>query len=206
MAKNSLLEAVSCSSARFCVAVGEHEYFRSYYHYTLVETWNGSRWTVTSSPDPGTRLDNDYLYGVSCNSAKACVAVGSFAEGLSFPQTLVESWNGSQWTVTSSPDAVRTRNDLHGVSCSSAKSCVATGFSETISIGTPSLIETFSRGTWTIIPSPNKSPVGVDPPFGAVSCPSSSFCVAAGDYLPHPQTSRDMTRTLILTGSVAASE
>jgi hypothetical protein len=41
---------------------------------TLVESWNGTRGTVTHSPSPGI---DDILNGVSCASGSACTAVGS---------------------------------------------------------------------------------------------------------------------------------
>ena len=38
---------------------------------TLVETWNGTSWIVTSGP-----IANAVFFGVSCSSATFCVAVG----------------------------------------------------------------------------------------------------------------------------------
>ena len=45
---------------------------------TLAEVWDGSTWTVQSTPNP-TGATSGSLYGVSCTSATACTAVGTDA-------------------------------------------------------------------------------------------------------------------------------
>ena len=57
-------------------------------------------WVVVPSPSPGNTIDS--LNGVSCVSASSCVAVGSNWKAVA--QTLVESWDGSNWTVVASPN------------------------------------------------------------------------------------------------------
>ena len=73
-------------------------------------------WTVIPSPDIGAPLANGLLYGVSCSGSTACVAVGSYFNGNASEsgaaQTLVESWNGSAWTVAGSPNASTQTNQL----------------------------------------------------------------------------------------------
>ena len=55
---------------------------------TLIESWNGSTWSVTPSPSPGN------LDGVTCMNPNNCVAVGGLNTGVGSSQTLIESWNG----------------------------------------------------------------------------------------------------------------
>src|SRR5580700_5553953 len=85
------LDAVSCTSRTFCMAVGSLGDTG-----TLVETWNGNAWTVSPSPSPGG--DPDELFGVSCVSPSSCKAVGYDDGGPGF-KTLVESWNGTNWSI-----------------------------------------------------------------------------------------------------------
>ena len=76
---------------------------------TLVETREGTTWSVTSTPSPSPSAS---LNGVSCGSATSCVAVGW--TGDSIRQTLVETWSGTAWSAwepmgglwTASPSAV----------------------------------------------------------------------------------------------------
>jgi hypothetical protein len=140
---------------------------------TLIESWNGSTWSVVPSPNPAAgRLGVNYLDGVSCVSASACTAVGFYwTNSRRVPRTLTESWNGTAWTIVPSPSPGRGSNYLSGVSCTSAAACTAVGY------GTGPLIESWNGSTWSVVPSPN-------PPGGAVlfsvSCPSAAACIAVG--------------------------
>ena len=62
---------------------------------TLVESWNGTAWSVVASPSPSVA----FLYGVSCPSARSCKAVGEYANNSGAVRTLVESWNGTAWST-----------------------------------------------------------------------------------------------------------
>jgi hypothetical protein len=77
---NGTLGAVSCVSARACLAVGGYVIGHST-DVTLAERWNGTRWIVQETPNPahGTA---DSLDGVSCVTVTACIAVGDFSRGL----------------------------------------------------------------------------------------------------------------------------
>lgn len=97
------LKAVSCSSATSCMAVGYYSE-ASGLQQGLIESWNGSVWSIDSSPNPG---GANILWSVSCPDSKSCMAAGYYASQGSeavFEQTLIESWNGTVWSVTPSPD------------------------------------------------------------------------------------------------------
>jgi hypothetical protein len=87
---NNDLAGVSCAAASACTAAGGGP-------RTLVESWNGNIWSIVPSPSPSPAgRGGDTLAGVSCLSPTACIAVGSHG----FPEkTLIESWNGSTWSV-----------------------------------------------------------------------------------------------------------
>jgi hypothetical protein len=80
------LNGVSCGSATDCTAVGftERETTTNTLYITLVEHWNGRKWSVIPSSNPS---GGGALSGVSCVSATHCAAVGYRGIGGS---TLVE--------------------------------------------------------------------------------------------------------------------
>ncbi len=189
--QSNVLTGVSCTSPTSCVAVGTSRNGTA--NQTLVETFDGSTWSVASSPNTSTSQLN-VLNGVSCTSATSCVAVGDFFNGIA-NQTLVETYNGSSWSITASPSSSTSRqNDLNGVSCTSATTCVAVG---AYSNGTANqtLVETFDGTAWSIGSSPNKS-TSLENDLNAVSCTSTSSCVAAGAHFVN-----GVGQTLVETGS-----
>jgi len=97
---------------------------------TLVEAWNGTKWSIITSPNPNTSGE-DTLNGVSCTSSTNCVAVGWYYNGLN--RTLVEAWNGADWSTMPSANRSKAFNVLTGVTCTSSTNCVAVGFDTTSS-------------------------------------------------------------------------
>jgi hypothetical protein len=186
------LYGVSCTSSSNCVAVGGDE--SGSVIQTLIESWNGTAWSVPSSPSPGSN-DND-LNAVSCTDAKDCVAVGQFSNGSSASQTLIESWDGTAWSVTSSPNHGKHGNDLIGTSCTSATSCVAAGVYATASGVTQPLIQSWDGTAWSITHSPH--PSSGENSLQGVSCTSSSSCEAAG----WSTNGSSVVQSLIETGTV----
>lgn len=121
------LNAVSCVSARFCAAVGTYLSGEYVDNKTLLEVWNGSRWTA----EPATTVNSE-MNGVSCTSPQACWAAGFYWKGaLSGPpvRNLAEFWNGRKWSRVPVPDAggARGNDALAAVSCPSARACAAVG-------------------------------------------------------------------------------
>ena len=163
-ANESTLNDVSCVSASSCKAVG---YFGN---NTLVESWNGSAWSIVRSPDLGT---NSTLDGVSCVSASSCEAVGNYSSN-NLGQSLIESWNGTVWSVAPSPRLFPNQSAFDGVFCVSDKSCVAVG-----NHGSRTLVESWNGSAWSIVPSPTPGNYGA---LSGVSCSSARSCVAVGNY------------------------
>jgi hypothetical protein len=166
---NNVLYAVSCVSASDCTAVGGSV-------RALIESWNGAAWSVVPSPDPGSLADT--LYGVSCVSASDCTAVGYYGNVGGHTRTLVESWNGTTWSVVSSPNKQGTGNVLEGVSCVSASDCTAAG-ARSSSSGVTTLIESWNGTAWSVIPSPDKASANNE--LVGVSCAAANACTAVGD-------------------------
>ncbi len=71
----------------------------SHTEQTLIERWNGSRWTIVPSPNDAS-ANNNQLSQVVATSDTDVWAVG--AAPRSYPEqgkTLIEQWNGSQWSM-----------------------------------------------------------------------------------------------------------
>jgi hypothetical protein len=182
---DSVLTGVSCVSVRFCVAVGYAVPHTGGPSKTFVESWNGSLWSIVPNANPGIA---DGLSGVSCVSMRFCVAVGSqIPRGNIFvSRTLVESWNGTEWSPIPNPSD----GGLSGVSCVSAKHCVAVGGSA----ASGTLVESWNGSAWSVLESPNPEGSG-RPELNGVSCVSAGSCAAVGS----DSTEGGPTQTLVET-------
>ena len=173
------LNAVSCTSATSCIAVG-YGYNQSGLARTLVESWNGSTWSKVRSPNQG--ADDSYLYGVYCTDFDNCVAVGDYitpgASGATL--TLIESWKGGSWSISPSADPSTTTNLLTSVYCTVSTSCVAVG-SDEMGSGelerSDTLVESLTENTWSVIPTQD---TGKGDTLSGVSCTTSARCTAVG--------------------------
>ena len=78
---------------------------------TLIEHFDGSSWTVVPSPKVGPNSVNqsNRLLGLTANSANDIWAFGSnfAADGSGHQMTLLLHWDGTSWTVASSPSPTK---------------------------------------------------------------------------------------------------
>jgi hypothetical protein len=176
-ATSSALNAISCSSVSRCLAVGAYT-DATHANWAFSEVWDGSAWTVAGVPIPA-GASSSALNGVSCAGASYCFAVGSYANSRSIPRALIESWNGSSWSIAPSPHPFGSaRSSLVAVSCASEAACMATGAEA--ADGTP-LAEFWNGTSWSIVDSPN--PVGGQAGvLAGISCPHPTRCLAVGSY------------------------
>jgi hypothetical protein len=123
--ENSLL-GVSVLPSGQAWAVG---YFvnAEYQQQTLVEHYNGTRWSVVPSPSPGGR--QNILYGVAAVTDSDVWAVGADQDASTNGtwHTLAEHWDGTAWTTVPSEDPGITGNQFYAVTAVSANSVYATG-------------------------------------------------------------------------------
>jgi hypothetical protein len=178
----SELSAVSCSSGRACTAVGSRAASLSSRTFTLAERWNGSRWRIQRSVLPH-GASAGTLFGVSCPSATACIAVGSaFRPAANRTVNLAEAWNGTRWRVLAIPNPKDAANSfLHGVSCTSRRACTAVGTDETPGGRVLAVAERWNGTRWAIQPIARPAGATATDLFG-VSCTTAHACTAAGDY------------------------
>jgi hypothetical protein len=75
---------------------------------TLIEHYDGTKWSVIPSPNvgPGSVFQSNRLFGLTANSSTDIWAFGSFFEsnGSGQQRTLLEHWDGKEWTIQPSPD------------------------------------------------------------------------------------------------------
>ncbi|MBC5800478.1 MAG: hypothetical protein GIW94_10985 [Candidatus Eremiobacteraeota bacterium] len=83
---------------------------------TLVEHWNGARWSVVSSPNMGPQGHTNWLFGVTALSSTDLWAVGYWIPaGTGGGRSLFEHWNGKAWTTQPGPPALESpRNPREG--------------------------------------------------------------------------------------------
>ena len=128
---------------------------------TLSEHWNGSSWSIVSTPNAGTSFgDYNVLNGTAALSASNIWAVGYAGNASSSTDKgLIEHWNGSAWSIVSSPDPDYTQ-DLYAVSADSASDVWAVGkYFNYSPYGGGALIEHWNGTTWSAVPNPATAPL-----------------------------------------------
>src|SRR4051794_36118200 len=97
------LKGVSAVSINDAWAVGTYLANTSRHGVTLAEHWDGTQWSVIPSPNAGSLANQ--LIGVAAISSNDVWAVGSRTDvGLTGERTLIEHWDGTQWSVIPSPN------------------------------------------------------------------------------------------------------
>jgi hypothetical protein len=110
---------VSCVSGTMCFAVGQGS---ADPNGAVAVRWNGNAWSIT----PTASIPNAGVFnGVKCLSGTNCYAVGRV---VSPATTLVEHWDGANWSLVPSPIPTGSVNSkLSDVACPSATTCHAVG-------------------------------------------------------------------------------
>jgi hypothetical protein len=129
---------------------------------TLIEHWDGLRWSLVQSPSVGTI--SNVLYGVAANSSSDVWAVGLYDDSNGVSQTLVEHWDGLSWSIVPSPGG-EDGGTLRGVVAISSSDVWAVGESN----GGQSLIEHWDGTGWGLVPSPSPQLLNVLQSVSAVS-------------------------------------
>ena len=127
------LSGIDCTSAGNCWASGSTTDLNGQASGILMEQWNGTTWIDASPsvPEPPSGV-GAILSSISCLGATQCWAVGSSGPfggggGGNFqPQSFIENWNGSSWSIEPSPD-VTALSYLNGVTCVAGVGCMAAG-------------------------------------------------------------------------------
>ena len=122
---------------------------------TLVEHYNGSKWSTVKSPDTAP-------VAIAALSDEDIWAVGSGLTGGS-TTTRARALQRKRWSIVESPNAINGRGALNGITAVSAGNVWAVG-DDTGGVGagddcgpTKTLIEHYDGAKWTVVKSPNSS-------------------------------------------------
>ncbi len=125
-----------------------------------------------------------YLAAVTCVASSECLAVGATMDANGDPSTtLVDQWNGSEWSTRPSPHPDTPYDLLTDVTCLGTSNCWAVGASGVQSGQNNNgpqanpFVEKWNGSTWSVDPSPNVTAFGY---LAGISCLSGNGCFAAG--------------------------
>jgi hypothetical protein len=151
----------------------------------LVERWDGRRWSIQPTPTRAVarRGRVSYLAGVSCSSARACVAVGHSGNSLGTTgATLAEHSEGGRWRLERTPARAGAKvSFLSGVSCTSSAACTAVGYTGARSGIATTLAERWDGSRWALQRTPTPLTTASVQLTG-VSCPAPTSCMAVGFF------------------------
>ncbi len=153
----------------------------------LIEHWNGSTWSMVSSPVPG---DSSALYGVTAISANNIWAVGDYSPAVPLSRrhysnppveylTLTEHWNGSQWSVVNSPNPGYYQN-FQSVSAISTSDVWAAGFFYAGINDSRPLIEHWNGSHWSVVKNPRTPSTPAS--LNSIAAVSGNDIWAVGSY------------------------
>lgn len=193
----SRLNAVRCTSARDCWAVGTYQKSGAPAGLSQAQHWNGKKWSLMPTPNPNlARTPSGYfneLTDVACTSASSCWAVGfdgAFDGSTETQRNEALHWNGKSWLQVKTPNPAGTGkgdgNGLDSIRCPSPSDCWAAGADGGIgSSSAQSISNELLRWTgkkWVTADAPN--PGGTKPGQGdelfGLACTSPASCWAAG--------------------------
>lgn len=168
-----ILNAVSCTSATFCMAVGDQQ------KGLLTDQWDGTAWSTAHPTSSYYPFD---LRSISCTSATWCTGVGPATELTTGTiELLAGHWNGQAWSVgpIATPSSTIPASIGAGISCISPTDCVAAGAYQTDATSSFLTLSSMWNGSaWSGLPPADPSPYG--DALNGVSCVSTGQCVAVG--------------------------
>jgi hypothetical protein len=189
---DAALYAVSCPTTSTCVAGGDYT-DTSGDQQALLMVESGGSWKAAQAPLPTNAGGNPKaaVYAVSCPTASECMAGGTYTDNNGDAQGLLLLWSGGGWTATEAPQPANASaasppsTQVDGVSCPAVSECLAVGQYASAGYYQGWLLS-WSGGSWSTseAPLPGNAASIPDPMLTGVSCPSTSECVAIGDYIP----------------------
>jgi hypothetical protein len=181
---NSYLQAIRMFASNDVWAVGFYGMESSSQPLTM--HWDGGHWSLVANPT----LDNSAgsrVFAVDGTSTTDLWAVGHhFVGGVAVPFTM--HWDGSRWSVVSSPTVSGVPTVLRGVKAIAPNNALAVGYSGASGTG-QAVIHRWDGSTWRAVPSPA---VGEGSFLWDIEATSANDVWAAGNHL-----SGGVTRTLI---------
>lgn len=161
------LNDVSCPTTTLCLAVGWAGPSMAHWH-PLTERFDGRSFDLLASPSPW----GAQLVGVTCRTARFCLAVGSDGN-----YTMSERWNGTGWSVVPTPSPRLDGGDLLSkVACVSTSDCFSIGVENGGTKDAVPLVEHWNGSAWSLVPTPTVPSADLE----SISCPSATSCYIVG--------------------------
>ena len=170
-ASTNYLNGASCPSASDCTTVGQGNTDGT--PVTLGERWRDGRWRLQAVPSPIGAAKNQ-LTGIACPATGRCEAVGTAGPTRGVASAEALRWNGTRWSNQPIPTVPGA--SLSALACVSPSACMAVGGSDS-----GVFAERWNGTRWRILPAPTPKGAAFSG-LNGVSCPSPSFCMAAGVY------------------------
>lgn len=169
------LLGISCTSSSNCRAVGdyysteiviegEEEVEIEVPQGSIVDTWNGTKWTATD-------IGGEQLVGVSCSSSTSCMSNSL--------RGVIWRLSGLEWTKAKVSGPTGNSTWFEDVSCVSASYCVAVGEYEE-SFKNYLYVSEWNGTEWKQQTSIEPFEVGVSSGLSGVSCLAATACIAVG--------------------------
>jgi hypothetical protein len=108
----------------------------------------------TFIPSPNVGSGDNGLDGVVTISSSDVWAVGDWQNAGAASQTLIEHWDGTSWSVVSSPSPGSNANELRGVSADAPNDVWAVGITSNTG-SSLTLVEHWDGANWSVIPAVN---------------------------------------------------
>jgi hypothetical protein len=174
----ALATAVSCSSARRCVATGYHYSASGNGYAPLAEYWDGRSWHIIQAINPAT-TNSAFLNDVSCQAFAGCLAVGGSTGPNGDGKAIAERWTHGRWHFSKVPQPSGAQaTELQGISCT-GRDCLAVGMYELASERVLALAERWNGRSWHLLPA--ASGPGSLTELQDVSCHAATLCMAVGE-------------------------
>jgi hypothetical protein len=142
---------------------------------TLIEHWDGHTWSVVANP--GATLLSSITKVPGSNELWA----GGPNIGSPGMPTLIEHWDGHTWSIVPHPDPGAGFNVLPSVTALAANDVWAVGYYSNGKVPILTLIEHWDGTSWSVVNSPNPSPV-TDYLTAITRVPHTSQLWAVGFY------------------------
>jgi hypothetical protein len=173
---NNELYGIAVVFANDMWAVGRYSDASGY--KTLTLHWDGSTWTILPSPNVGSSFNQ--LFSVTGASSNDVWAVGASSNDNVLFQTLIEHWDGAQWSTIASPLAPGTSSFLYGIAAVAGNDIWAVGYIQVGFSAQQPLTLHWDGSSWSLVLSPSTSPANKDV-LWAVTALSANDVWAAGD-------------------------
>jgi len=164
--RGNTFNAVTALSANEAWAVGFQNDSQLNGARTLTEHWDGAKWSVVPSPNPGsTPACRGFNTGNVLNAVAAVHPTSVWAVGFSFEcsgvqKPMILHFNGTAWKTVASPALLNNNAGLNGIVVLAANNIYAAGFQPAANGAVLTLVEHFDGHSWSVVPTPNANDTG----------------------------------------------